>query len=192
MSEPLHIRALALGVDPLSLRTLSEALRGINEPARREAVSADGERAVPDDSGGEPSDEPSIEERGFFDEHTAPGSQAGRGETGSRVDIAASVEDACETLAAARIAERAYQLVVYAPDGATLDLCDAAITSFFEASPTSLLALALDAGTESGPLWEALGLSADPLTSYDVVATTTTAATTGGTVSCRVWYTTNQ
>ena len=42
------------------------------------------------------------------------------------------------------------------------------------------------------PLWEALGLASDPARMYDVVATTTVAATTGGTFSLRVWYTTSQ
>lgn len=41
-------------------------------------------------------------------------------------------------------------------------------------------------------LWSALGLSADSNRGYDVVITTTVAATTGGTVSLRAWYTTNQ
>jgi len=41
-------------------------------------------------------------------------------------------------------------------------------------------------------LWSALGLSADTDRTYDIVITTTVAATTGGTVSLRVWYTTSQ
>lgn len=53
---------------------------------------------------------------------------------------------------------------------------------------------AADAGAGFGladvekPLWQALGLSADPNKDYDVVATLTAAATAAGTVSAKVQY----
>jgi hypothetical protein len=59
-----------------------------------------------------------------------------------------------------------------------------------EADPT-------DAGVGFGladvakPLWEALGLAADPNLHYDVTATLTAAATATGTLSVKVFYSTN-
>lgn len=38
------------------------------------------------------------------------------------------------------------------------------------------------------PLWEALGLAADPQRDYDIVGTVTTAITAGGTISLQVSY----
>lgn len=45
----------------------------------------------------------------------------------------------------------------------------------------------LQANTEK-PLWQALGLTADPNKFYDIVATLTAAATAGGTMSLKVRY----
>lgn len=106
---------------------------------------------------------------------------------------------------------RVDQLLLYADDVGTTGAIDigvyqtaanggAVVDADFFASAVDINAAALngvDVTHESGvyniddvekPLWSALGLSADPCIFYDIVATSTAAASAGGTLSLKGQY----